>query len=335
MTWSDLVPRIRQLTEQARPHYKLAMRLAADSAFSVVGLDLATGALYWKKAGAPTAASQDLLWSLPARLAAVPASSTFYFVKCATTRVGDLTRPAADFFSYQQHLLGGPNALTTTLVGSGLGALGGYGVGKLLDHTVTPALRTVMPKSQDDEEGLIGQSHWAPTLAALGAGVGAVPGVIRGGVALSNGYGVLDPYPWTKAAEDATGALFIPSIPVDAFNHAIWSSMAPNPFGTKSQWGDNTPSLSTPPEAAAFASGLVGAAGAARNQATVSPWDVARVATQVAISGGMGALAGATTGLLAGKVLGALAGLTPSGQEYAKRTGLWAGLLGGLASKFF
>jgi hypothetical protein len=246
------------------------------------------------------------------------------------------------FFNQAQSLIGGQNSLTTGLVGSGLGALGGYGVGKVMDNVLTPTLRALLPKRRNpdgSQEEVIGRSHWAPALAMAGGAVGAVPGLVQAGTALATGNDPLSSYPWPKQAEsqlsDETGALFVPSIPVDAFNRAVWASTVPNPFGTKSQWGDNTPSLQTPPAAAAVVSGLVSAAGAARNSDVVSPWDVAQVAARLAIGGGMGALAGAATGLAAGKILGGLAGLEPAGQQYLQQTGLWAGALGGIAQQLF
>lgn len=348
MNWTDPVPEIRRLTEQARPHFKLARQLAQDPAFSEVGLELDTGCLYLQKIADPSQTSLDLLWAHLPEISDTPSCRTaFYQIKYAS-RVSQLTRPLFNFFSSAQKelALGGPNALTTSLVGAGLGSLGGYTVGKVLDHTVTPLLRRIVPRPRGpngEEQEMIGGSSLAPTLAIAGGALGAAPGIVRGGVAAANGHSPMSAYPWTKEAadfsqyhmNDPTGALFVPSIPVDAFNRAVWADTTPNPFGTKSQWGDNQQPLHTPPEAAAAISGLVGAAGAARGRDMVSPWDIASVATRAAISGGAGALTGAAAGLLAGKLLGALAGLTPAGQQYARQTGQWAGLISGLAAELF
>jgi hypothetical protein len=275
-----------------------------------------------------------------------PNADSSYFLKRSDFRVSSLTRPAADFFSYAQRVLGGPNALTTTLVGSGLGALGGYGVGTVLDHVLPASLQTIVPRpasgpgsDEDSPHPYIAKSHWASTLGLMGGAAGAVPGLLRGSAAVSSGHSPLSAFPWRKEAEEddlrGTGAMFTPSIPVDAFNQVIWANAMPNPFGTKSVWGDNDAQMYTPPQAAAIVGGLISATGAAKQQSHVSPWDVAQVAARAAISGGQGALAGAATGFLTGKVLGTLAGLTPAGQQYVQRTGLWAGLVSGIADKLF
>ena len=139
-----------------------------------------------------------------------------------------------------------------------------------------------------------------------------------------------------KGAEGA-GALFIPSIPVDAFNRTVWSDViqTPNPFGTKSGWGDNSQQMHTPPGVAAAVSGLVAGAGAMRGQQVVSPWDVAQVAARAGVNAGLGALAGAATGIVVGKTLGRLAGLTPVAQNYLRQSGAWGGALTNLVSTLF
>ena len=352
MTWTDLSSDIQSLMKSARDHMRAPAAVMHDPAITDLAVDLHGGEVWWRQSGDLLPTSQQKLASVKRLPAQFPTDDSVYFLKIAEPfRVRDLTRPASDFFSYAKNLLGGDNALTTTLAGSGLAALGGYGIGRVADAVVPSALRTIIPRPaghpDDDKHELIGKSHWAPTLATMGAIGGALPGLVQMGAAASTGNSIMTPYPWLKSAEDAyedmpfqeqmnsTGALFQPSIPVDAFNQAIWASSVPNPFGTKSRFGDNEQTLYTPPQTAAMIGGLVSATGAAKQKNTVSPWDVAQVATQAAISGGAGLVAGAATGLMAGKVLGALAGLTPLGQQYAQRTGMWAGLLNGLAQKLF
>lgn len=122
-----------------------------------------------------------------------------------------------------------------------------------------------------------------------------------------------------------TGALYLPTIPVDAFNNAVWNdaragqSAMNNPYGTKSPWGTNEQPLHTPAPLAAATSGLM--AGIARQQGAslLSP---AQVITAL-----VGAGVGWGTAAVAGKVLGALGGLTPQAQQSLQRTGAWAGLL--------
>jgi len=80
---------------------------------------------------------------------------------------------------------------------------------------------------------------------------------------------------------------------------------------------------------AALASGLVTGTSEARGGAShVSPWDVGLAA---AVGGGKGLFAG----MVAGKVLGALAGLTPDAQQTLMRTGTWAGMLSGAIQTAF
>ncbi len=128
---------------------------------------------------------------------------------------------------------------------------------------------------------------------------------------------------------DQTG-LFTPSIPVDAFNNAVWSDVVGprNPYGTRSAYGDNSQDLGTPYDVAAVASGVVAGAGAARDTSHVSPWDVA---TTAGIAAGKGYLGG----LLLGKVVGVLAGASPETQQRMKDVGMWGGLLTGAVGAVF
>jgi hypothetical protein len=135
-----------------------------------------------------------------------------------------------------------------------------------------------------------------------------------------------------KAAEDygSTGAMFLQSIPVDAFNRAIWNDVRNpgNPFGAKSPWGNNEQSMGTPPYAAAATSGLLAGASQAARSDVVSPW-------QVGTAAALGAGKGWVTGLAAGKVLGVLAGLKPMAQQKLQEVGLWGGLITGVANSLF
>jgi len=128
----------------------------------------------------------------------------------------------------------------------------------------------------------------------------------------------------------ATGAMFTPSIPVDAFNNVVWNDVhsAPNPFGTQGPWGDQSQPMRTPADIAAAASGAVAAAGAMRGSTHVSPWDVAMVAGTAAGKGYLG-------GMVLGKTVGALAGLSPAGQQQVRQLGMWGGLLTGAVRATF
>lgn len=89
-----------------------------------------------------------------------------------------------------------------------------------------------------------------------------------------------------------------------------------NTFGTPKTYAQANPY--TPPATAALAAGLVHGASAARGGSNwVSPMDVGRIA--------IGAGSGLLSGIVAGKILGALAGLTPAAENNVKRIGIWAG----------
>lgn len=151
---------------------------------------------------------------------------------------------------------------------------------------------------------------------------------------------VLDPditklaavHPWFhKAAQNfSTGALLLPSIPVDAFNRVVWNDVRypPNAFGTRSPWGTNEQPMGTPPYAAAATTGLLAGTAQAAGSPVVSPW-------QVASSAAVGAGKGWLTGLAAGKILGALAGLKPEAQAKLQDVGIWGGLITGVANSLY
>jgi hypothetical protein len=132
-----------------------------------------------------------------------------------------------------------------------------------------------------------------------------------------------------KAAQD-TGALFLRSIPVDGFGQVVWNNVGapPSAYGSKSPWGDNSQPLTTPPYAAAAVTGLLAGTAQAAGSDLVSPW-------QVATAAALGAGKGWATGLAAGKILGALAGLRPAAQQQLQQTGTWAGLITGVANALF
>lgn len=242
---------------------------------------------------------------------------------------GGYLQPLADGWQALHAPLGGVRPLTSALVGGLLAGGVGYAGGKLVDR-VAP--------DEYFEEGKAPQN-----MAILGAMLGASPGVAWGlGQNLTNpatqrpfsasGAGWLSKYPWQdkSAGEDMTG-ITIKSIPVDAFNQAVWNDVAavPNPFGTKSPWGDNDQPMRTPANVAAAVSGLVSGTSALQGNATrVSPFDIAMTA---ATSG----LKGWTAGLAAGKVLGTLAGLKPEYQQKLQTAGLWGGLLTGAVKSLF
>lgn len=180
---------------------------------------------------------------------------------------------------------GGPRPVTNLLIGSALGALGGYGVGRLAE--------TVLP------ERYFRRGSARRRGALLGGLLGAAPAAWQAfdNVRQTGDVGaVADPWP-TKAAAD----LFDPVIHTGRFSDAVFAD--PN----------------TPLQLRAATSGLVEAGAAVGGSDLVSPWSIARVA--------VGAGAGLVSGVIAGKALGLLAGLTPEAQQRIQQAGLWAGVL--------
>jgi hypothetical protein len=105
-----------------------------------------------------------------------------------------------------------------------------------------------------------------------------------------------------EAVGEYSGLMVSPSIPVDAFNRVVME----DPFA------------STPLQTATV--GLTEAANQAKgNMGLISPMDIARI--------GLGMGAGLSQAYLGGKVLGALAGLTPKAQETLQQAGMFAGAL--------
>jgi len=191
---------------------------------------------------------------------------------------------------------GGPRPVTNLLIGSALGAAGGWGLGRLAEQ--------FLPERYFDKDAVRRRAM------LLGAAAGALPPAwqathnIRATGDLSS---VFDQWPpQTKAGADAWNRggqdLFDPIIHRDQFNQAVWA----DPF--------------TPPRLQAATSGLVEGASAIRGGSDyVSPFDVARIA--------MGAGAGLVSGVIAGKALGMLAGLTPEAQRKIQDVGLWSGTI--------
>lgn len=204
-----------------------------------------------------------------------------------------------------------PNAVTATLGSGLLGAGVGYGAGWLAEQ---------MLPAQYVERG---------RLRRVGAGLGAAAGVVPPIWAAGRGWfdkearealqASLDPeelalHPWYERYAESVkrawdegvtgtgGTAGMPMIPVDAFNQAIWA----DPY--------------TPPAYQAAASGIVTSARqAAGGSPWISPLDIARV--------GLGMGVGAAEGMVAGKLLGALAGLKPDAQQTLQRVGMWGGLI--------
>jgi len=220
--------------------------------------------------------------------------------------------PVGKAFSTLQAPLGGPHPVATGIVGGLIGA----GVGRVAGT----AASMVAPRRYRKQLRDLG--------TVAGAGVGAVPGAVW--AAAGNGPLSAWPYFDKTSAYESTGGLAVTSIPVDAFNRAIWLDVntPQNPFGTKSKWGDNSQPLGTPAPIAAAVSGLIAGTGELAGSEHVSPIQVAMAA---ATAGGKGYMAG----LAAGKILGALAGLPENEQTWLRNTGLWAGAISEVARHVF
>ncbi len=194
---------------------------------------------------------------------------------------------------------GGPRPLANLLIGSGVGAGGGYLAGHLASK--------ILPKKYFDREAVRRRAM------LLGAAVGSVVPAYQmydAHKATGDLGSVLEPYPpppdrwkvagaWTKDAID----MFAPVIPVDPFNRAVMADQ------------------NTPWNMRAATAGLVEAADSVRGTGDryISPWNVAQIA--------VGAGAGLLSGVIAGKSLGLLAGLTPYAQERIQDLGLWSGVV--------
>lgn len=229
-------------------------------------------------------------------------------------KVGNAFRPLADALQLTPNpvnaLAGGPTPLAGMLAGGLLGAGLGYGGGWLGEKTFG--------------KNVLEPGRLRRTTALAGGLLGALPGLYLGSVGArmnaEDGKPALRAFVepnallgkeggFDKLADEA-GALFVPSIPVDAFNRVVWADP------------------STPVGVRAAATGLVEGASALRGGAEyVTPFDVGRIAA------GMGS--GLASGMLVGKALGALAGLTPGAQRTLKQTGMWAGALVNIVPRAF
>lgn len=190
---------------------------------------------------------------------------------------------------------GGPRPVTNLLIGAGLGSLGGWGVGRLAEQ--------FLPERYFDKDAVRRRAM------ILGAAMGAAPAAWQASHNIretGDPMSVFEQWPPTKAGAEAwqNGGqdMFDPVIHRDMFNRAIWA----DPY--------------TPPRLQGATAGMIEAASAINNGADlISPWQVARIA--------VGAGAGLVSGVIAGKALGMLAGLTPEAQQKIQNLGIWAGVL--------
>lgn len=187
-------------------------------------------------------------------------------------------------------LVGGATPLAGMLSGGALGALAGYGGGYLAESLFGPHVTR--------------KGKLRKFLAAMGGVAGAAPGAWMWSISsrenpdASVWKTLVNPWPHTDEAIKAGQS----AIPRNQFGQVVWADEQ------------------TPLPIRAATNGLLTAAGELRGGANlITPMDVAKVAI------GMGS--GYVSGVLVGKTLGALAGLTPDAQSAVRRSGTWAGVL--------
>jgi hypothetical protein len=268
-------------------------------------------------------------------------------VKLASPQKTPMLGPARKVTDTIQSLGGGPNPLTATLLGGGLGALLGYGGGKLL-HKFAP----------DYFEEDVGSRLGLPLGALLGAGIPAVTlgggmhrmygpkgwlmkSPVQGGrhrmtaaerKPVSEGGKVPDWYSQYgfdkepqasgddyQGAIDRLAATFNIQFEKDAFFDESRAGGAMYvPDVEKDMWGRvimHDPLM--PAQTKAIVAGLPMATGAANGSKWVSPADIGRVAANAGLGWGMGR----AIGMIAGPVLR----LTPKARTGIQNAGLLTG----------
>lgn len=255
------------------------------------------------------------------------------YIKKANTTVGDVSKPILKIMNLAPNswnqVLGGAGTsplvsmLTSGLLGGGLGYLGGTLAeqlvpeeyltrGKLRKNTALlgalagaagPAYLGTVGMRMNEEDNTNPWKAWIE------------PNVMFSNQkeAISKAYEAISATNPDPTAEDGVKKAFgydsgdaglfnVTAIPVDAFNRVVMQ----DPYAT--------PGLQT------ATVGLTEAANQAKgNTGLISPFDIARI--------GLGMGAGLSQAYLGGKVLGALAGLTPNAQQKLQQAGMFAGAL--------
>jgi hypothetical protein len=204
--------------------------------------------------------------------------------------------------------LGGPTPLSNALVsGLVLGGLG-YGAGTLAEN--------IIPEHYLDRGRIRKPLGIVGLLAGLGVGHLGARGTAK---ALNQGYlkswitNNNTPIPPPKTAAASSTGLFAPTIPVDAFNRAIWADASSGYNQTGIVAGHTSPQI------AAATTGIMRGVAAQTRSPIVSPANVINTLASAGV--------GLATAHVAGRTLGALAGLTPPAQSKLQDMGLWAGML--------
>lgn len=342
--WHAVPTEAIRLAELAAPTYaKVAAALGEDQAW--VYLQPEAGRLVTKSLDAATklagAGIECVTQSRP-----LDPDQPWVPIKSAAWSTKAIFKPvlqAANFAPSKLNApLGGPTPLAGTisggLLGAGLGYLGGRVAENLLPEDVirrgrlrkvtallggalgtAPGLWLGTEAMRNREPGTSAGSAWLKPNNLFGGQPEPTPPGLAGELdpanfkqakfiraaadGLAKATPGCDPEPeFVKAAIGEGGGLFMPSVPVDLFNRAVLT----DPFAT--------------PQIQAATVGMTEAANQARgNFGIISPYDLARI--------GVGMGAGLAQAYLGGKVLGALAGLTPQAQKRLQQTGAFAGAL--------
>jgi hypothetical protein len=244
--------------------------------------------------------------------------------------------------------IGGPNPLTNTIAGGLLGAGLGYAGGTMAEQLLPEGyfergkLRKLL--AMVGAAGPVGYGLWKGTANARAENTGFGEGMLSNDnvpvkAALSRFVDVPLDERYEKIAygfglQMNQSGTNTESIPVDAFNNAVWNDVrmgmtaARNPYGTKSPWGNNSQQLHTPMAVGAATTGIMSGIDARTGgDGWVSPGDIVR--------GLAGAGVGLATAHVAGKALGTLAGLRPEAQQQLQQAGAFGGLLMAVVPSLF
>lgn len=347
LTWPEVPDEVLRLVKLARARaaglrralVTLQRTHPADPGYGKLWLNPETSAVFFSLGDGD---SRDTYQAWEKRLRAAGASSVkgdaeanpsqktgpWIRIKSAETAVEDVLGPPADVLGLRAGPMnahwGGPRPVSTALAGGAIGAGAGYGAGWLAESMLPEHLQ---------------RRRLRKTLAVLGGITGAMPGAYQAYDNATQGKSVLDSWPpphdpsrdsppileqmedalrrnlnQPKTAEELPSAMaagFDPYVDRNALHEIIWRD------GGISQ------------QLAATTDALMAAASEVRSPGTrfISPYDIGR------ITAGMGT--GLASGMLVGKTLGALTGLSPSAQRAIEQSGVLAGLLANVVPMAF
>ncbi|WP_353208341.1 hypothetical protein [Sphingorhabdus sp.] len=240
---------------------------------------------------------------------------------------GALSSWTAGAWDTANKLLGGPTPLSNGIV-SGLAAGGlGYGAGALAEQ--------LFPERYI-QRGKLRKTMGAAGLL-FGAGLGANNAYANSRAMKTNFFqGLLTPNttpvkynsdiktafdfrPAPNPMVPGDSGLYSPTVSVPQFNSAAWNDVQRGmAYGYQNH---------TPPQFAAFTTGLMTGISTNNQSPIIRPIDV--------IHGIASAGVGLATANIAGRALSALAGLTPAGQNKLQDMGLWGGMMHAIVPQLF